>query len=734
MLLSVRSDQTAQGKRTFFGHRRRLPVLMQMDATECGAACLAMLLTYYGRETNVTEVRQRCGSGRDGQTARTLVTVARSYGLRTRAISLQEGDFRYVTLPAIIHWSFNHFVVVERWSSRSVKLVDPALGRRRVSLAEFDANFTGVVLLFEPDVHFSRVSVPTQLSIAMYFKHLLHTPGFLLQILGASLLLQLLGLGLPLLTKISLDTIIPGEMSSVLPILGLGIAIIVVTQALTSLLRSSLLIYLQAKMDIQMMPGFFEHLLRLPYQFFQQRSSGDLLARMNSNTAIRDLLTSQMLSSLLDGGTVLIYLALLFTQTPVLALLALALGAVQAGSLLVTTRLIHELNRRDLIAQGKAQGYMAEALVGIATLKASGAEERALYRWSNLFFEHLNVSTRRDYLAAVLSSFQGALSILAPLLLLLFGTMQVLHGSMSLGTMVALNSLAAAFLAPFSSLVGSGQRFQLARAHFERIADVLTAEPEQNEREISQRPRLRGQIELNNINFRYAPNTPLVLRDISLRVEPGQKVALVGHTGSGKSTLGKLLLGLYLPTGGNILYDGVCLQQFSYRALRSQLGVVMQEAALFSGSIRENIALTNPEMNLEQIAHVASLAALHDDIMRMPMGYETYIAEGGSALSGGQRQRLALARALAQEPSILLLDEATSHLDVVTEQRVEQNLHALTCTRIIIAHRLSTVRDADLILVMHQGEIVERGTHEELLLKQGYYAQLVQQQIEQHQS
>jgi len=734
MLLSVRSDQTTQGKRTFFGHRRRLPVLMQMDATECGAACLAMLLTYYGRKTNVTEVRQRCGSGRDGQTARTLVTVAHSYGLHTRAISLQEGDFRYVTLPAIIHWNFNHFVVVERWLSRSVKLVDPALGRRRVSLVEFDANFTGVVLLFEPDVHFSRASAPTQLSIAMYFKRLLHTPGFLLQILGASLLLQVLGLGLPLLTKISLDTIIPGEMSSVLPILGLSIAIIVVTQALTSLLRSSLLIYLQAKMDIQMMPGFFEHLLRLPYQFFQQRSSGDLLARMNSNTAIRDLLTSQVLSSLLDGGTVLIYLALLFTQTPVLALLALVLGAVQAGSLLVTTRLIHEFNQRDLITQGKAQGYMAEALVGIATLKAAGAEERALYRWSNLFFEHLNVSTRRDYLAAVLSSFQGALSILAPLLLLLFGTMQVLHGSMSLGTMVALNSLAAAFLAPFSSLVGSGQRFQLVRAHFERIADVLTAEPEQDEREISQRPRLRGQIELNNISFRYAPNTPQVLRDISLRVEPGQKVALVGYTGSGKSTLGKLLLGLYLPTDGNILYDGVCLQQFSFRALRSQLGVVMQEATLFSGSIRENIALTNPEMNLEQIAHVASLAALHDDIMRMPMGYETYIAEGGSALSGGQRQRLALARALAQEPSILLLDEATSHLDVVTEQRVEQHLHALTCTRIIIAHRLSTVRDADLILVMHQGEIVERGTHEELLLKQGYYTQLVQQQIEQHQS
>ena len=269
MLLSTQSEQAIPVKKIFSGHRKHLPELMQMDATECGAACLAMLLTYYGRKTNVAEVRQRCGSGRDGQTARTLVTVARSYGLRTRAISLQEGDFRYVTLPAVIHWSFNHFVVVERWSPRSVKLVDPALGRRRVSAAEFDANFTGVVLLFEPDVHFSRESLPTQLSIVTYFKSMFRKPGFLLQILGASLLLQLLGLGMPLLTKISLDTIIPSGMSAVLPILGLGIGIVVITQALTSLLRSSLLIYLQAKMDIQMMIGFFEHLLRLPYQFFQ---------------------------------------------------------------------------------------------------------------------------------------------------------------------------------------------------------------------------------------------------------------------------------------------------------------------------------------------------------------------------------------------------------------------------------------------------------------------------------
>jgi ATP-binding cassette subfamily B protein len=709
--------------------RRRVPEKRQTSATECGAACLAMVLHYYGRVTSISEVQELCGAGRDGLSARVIVKTARQYGLRVRAVSVKAEDFRYVNLPAIVHWEFNHFVIVERWTAKYVELVDPAIGRRRVTHEEFSDAFTGVVIMLEPGGQFERRTTRRSLTLWTYTRSLLRMRGVVTQILASSLFLQLIGLGMPLLTALIVDTIIPSGNRDLLQMLGLGVILLLVSQGVTKLLRASLLIYLQTRIDTQMMLDFFEHMLSLPYRFFQTRLTGDLLSRVSSNTAIRDLLTGQLISAVLDSSTVLIYFAVLLWLSPLIAGITLIVGAFQMALLLLTAPAVRRLTQRDLVVQGKAQGYLNEALAGIATIKAAGAENQTFDRWTNLFFEQMNVSIRRNYLLAVISVIFEFLHTTSPLLLLWLGAVQVMSGTMPLGVMLALNTLAAAFLAPLSSLTASGQKVQIAQAHFERIADIFEAEPEQDPRSVSIPPKLSGNIELADVSFQYAPNTPMILQEINVKIRPGQKVALVGKTGSGKSTLGKLLIGLITPTKGHIFFDDLPLHMLNFREVRRQFGVVLQEAFIFSGSVRDNIAFHNPEMSLERVAAAARAAAIHEDVEKMPMGYETLVSEGGSAFSGGQRQRLALARALAHQPSILLLDEATSALDVATERAVEQNLHRFSCTQIVIAHRLSTIRNADLILVLDQGRIIEQGSHELLLRRKGFYSRLIQMQL-----
>ncbi len=714
-------------------HRRKLrsvPEMRQVTAVECGAACLAMVLNYYGYATSISDVQEKCRVGRDGLTALEIVKSARSYDLRVRAVSLKLEDFRFVTLPAIIHWEFNHFLIVERWSSSHVDVVDPAVGRRKLTAEEFDEGFTGVAIMVEPGAQFEQRAPQKALTPLSYMRSLLNIRGIIVQIIGVSLLLQVLGLGSPLLTEIVTDRILPTKDLNMLQLLGIGMLILVVMEGFAVFLRSSLLIYLQTKIDSHMMLNFFEHMLSLPYRFFQLRLNGDLLARVNSNLAIRDLLTNQLVSTLLDGGTVVVYFIILLSVSKLIALVTLGIGAVQVTLLLLTSPIIRRLTQRDLEARGKTQGYMSEVLSGIATLKAAGAEHRAFTRWENLFFDEMNISLRLSYLSSVISTVLSTISVLSPMILLWIGATQVINGSMTLGTMLAFNTLAIEFLVPLGFLATSGRDLQVVRAHFARVADVIGAQPEQNPTEVHSPHRLNGKIELRHVSFRYDQSAPLILQDINVKIYPGQKVALVGKTGSGKSTLGKLLVSLIIPTKGSILFDDVPLEQLNYQEVRSQFGVVLQESFIFSGSVKDNIALNNPDMNMEQIIEAAEMAAIDEDIEKMSMGYDTLVSEGGSAFSGGQRQRLALARALANYPALLLLDEATSALDVVTERTVERNLSRLNCTQVVIAHRLSTIRNADVILVLDQGRIVEQGTHAQLLRRDGFYAQLIQTQLQ----
>ncbi|PRP94802.1 peptidase domain-containing ABC transporter [Enhygromyxa salina] len=708
--------------------RRRLEHIAQLTAADCGAACLAMVLRYYGRDRPLEELREATAADRDGVSALAILRAARGYGLRGRGVQIESlDDLELVPRGAILHWEFNHFVVFDGVDRRGVVILDPAYGRRRVSPGEFDRACTGVALLLEP----SEAFAPEQRSrplVRRYFAQILSYPGLWSRVVMMSVLVQLLALGLPLLTTLLVDRIIPRRDLDLLTVLLAGLAMMVLFTFVASLVRANVLVSLRTLLDAKLTVGFLDHLVDLPYSFFQRRSTGDLLMRLGSNTTVREILTSGALSALLDGSLVSLYLVLIMWASPLMSAVVLGLAGVQLSLYWATRRVQRELMSESLAAQAKTSSYEVEMLGGIEALKSMGAEYRALERWSNLFVDALNVSLRRARLDALISSLLRAFTVAAPLVVLATGTFLVLRGDIGLGAMLGLSALGAGVLGPLGTLVGVALEFQVLGSYLERIDDVMGAEPEQDRSAVTRAPRLRGQIDADAISFRYSESSPAAVTDVSVSIAPGQFVAVVGSSGAGKSTLAKLLVGLYRPQQGQIRYDGVDLAGLDLRSVREQLGVVTQGGELFGVSVRENIAMGQPQMSLEAVVEAAKRAAIHDEIVQLPMGYETILADGGASMSGGQRQRLALARALAAEPAIVLLDEATSSLDRVTEAAIQRSLASLRCTRIVIAHRLSTVVEADLILVMDRGRVIESGTHRDLLARGDVYRRLYQRE------
>jgi ABC-type bacteriocin/lantibiotic exporter with double-glycine peptidase domain len=708
--------------------RKEIPFCQQTMATDCGAASLTMALGYHGRHEPLESVRTVLQVTRDGVTARAIVDAASSFDLLARGIKVKVDDLEHVPRGSILHWDFVHFVVFDRWADDVLHIVDPAIGPRRVPRAEVDKSLTGIAILLEPREGFTKTKKPENV-VFRYARSALRGSEDWARIGMMALTIEGLTLMLPLVTGRLVDRVMPRHDVHLLMVLVAAFGLAAVFFLVASLVRGHLLLHLRTRFDARMTMTFVNHVLRLPYAFFELRQPADLQMRISSIQQVREVLVGAVMSATLDGTLVIVHLAFLAAMSVRMLAIALVVVGVQGLLYFATRRRIRELSADVLARQTAASNALNEILNGIESLKAGGVEHRAAQTWGKHYVDVLNIGLKRGATQATSDAVLSLLRSAGPVLILIVGILDVMSERISLGAMLSANAMAIGFITPTMTLLGVLMQLQQVRAQLMRIEDVVNAPPEQSGGQRMIAPRLEGRIGLDGVSFRYGPKLPLAVKDVSVEIKPGELVAVVGPSGSGKSTLGRLLLGLYEPNEGGIHFDGMAIGQLDLPSVRQQLGVVVQRAHVFGATVRANIALGQPELPLEQVMAAAKLARIHDDIARMPMGYDTMIMAGGSSLSGGQRQRVALARAVVNRPAIMLLDEATSALDAVTEQEVTAQLDRLRCTRVVIAHRLSTVVNADRILVMDKGVLVEQGTHAELLAKGGLYAKLVALQL-----
>ena len=711
--------------------RRAIPYIAQAEMADCGAAALAMALGYHGRHVSLAEMHEATGTGRDGVDALRLAEAASSYGLRARGVATELDDLRVLPCGTVLHWGAAHFVVLDSASRRGVTVVDPAAGRYRIGWQAVDDLYSGVAIMLEPTDTFAPGGRKVQGALHHARRMLVHSSG-IGKVLATSVVVRLMVLAVPVLTGVIVDRVVPANDSHLLKVLAAVMVALIGYSMVATFLRAHLLLRLRSRLDVNMTLGFLEHLVDLPYAFFLKRSSGDLMMRLRSNATVREILTSGTIAALLDGVLATLYLVAIFVLSPLLGFLVTVLAAAQVTVLLLARRRNIHLMGESLATEAKSQSYAYEMFSAVETLKAAGAERRAVSHWTNLFVAELNVSLRRGRLSAAVETAMHGMALLSPIAVLLVGAHLVGSGQLSLGTMLALAALSTAFLEPLATLVATALQVQLLGSYLARLDDVLSTPTETAGRELRHAPQLNGAVRAEQLTFQYTSHGPPAIDRVDLEVSPGQVLAIVGRSGSGKSTLGRLLLGLYQPSSGRVVLDGIDLASLHPRSVRSQIGVVTQDPYIFGLSIRDNLSLGDPGLPLDRLQTAAELACVADDIDAMPMGWDTQLVDAGASLSGGQRQRLALARALAPQPRILLLDEATSNLDTVTEAKVHANIAQLGCTVIMIAHRLATVIDADRIVVMDAGRVVEVGCHRELLAASGHYAQLVAGQLVSH--
>lgn len=702
--------------------RRRVPFIPQMEMVECGAASLAMVLAYHGHHAPLPEVRQACGVSRDGASALGILRAARAYGLDAEGVTLEMEGLQDLPLPAILHWGFRHFVVLERLLPNKAVLLDPSYGRRTVDMKEMEERFTGVAIVSTPAEGF-RARPEVRPSYRRYRELLRQSLPTMAQLLCASAMLQLVGLVFPVSTQFLLDRVILPRQESWLWGLAIGLGAAVVGNALLSVLRSWVLQVFKYSMDLTLLGGFVEHLLRLPLSFFLQRSAGDLFQRAESNSALSDLFTTRSIAAVLDIFLILGYAGLMLLYSPALGGVVLLLGVLRACVLVALRARNRQIMSAELAAAGRESASLVEALSTIETTKASGAQAHVIRRWSDRMAAQMSSNVQRRMLEIASGQVMTVLRGAGVAAVLWIGGHAVLTEQMTIGVFAAFMTLQGMFMTPLETLLGAVTQLQYMNSHLARLDDVFESRIEVGG---SVDPgRISGRIDLEDVTFSYVPGGPPVVSDINLSVAPGEKIALVGQAGAGKSTLARLLLGMQVPSTGRIRFDGVDLREIDLPRLRNQMGVVLQETYFFNDTLRANLSLNDPDIPLERLQEAAEIACVDQVIDALPEGYDTVMGSNGNIFSGGERQRLAMARALAHEPAILLLDEATRALDLETERRLHANLAERRCTRILITHRMATVEDADRIIVLERGRIVQVGSFEVLSAQSGVFRDII---------
>lgn len=710
-----------------------LPFIEQQSSSDCGAACLAMISQYWGKRFSINTLRSLADVDRSGASLKGIAQAAESVGFHARPVRASLSRLESMSNPWVAHWEGNHYIVVYQVKGDRVLVADPAISKRWLPRQEFLDGWTGYALLLDPTERL-QASPNEKVSLGQFWNAVLPFRSLIWQIVGLSVLIQVFGLLTPMFTQIILDQVVVQKSFPTLNVFALGLLLFSMWRIGLTATRQYMLDYFSNRFDLTLISGFINHTLLLPLKFFESRRVGDIITRVQENRKVQLFITRQAILAWLDAFTAVVYIGLMFYYNWRLAILVLGLIPPIVILTLVATPWLRRVSKENFNAAAAENSLLVEMLTGVATVKAVAAEREIRWRWEDRFTSALNAQFRSQKLANGLQATGGLIYTLGTTALLWYGATLVIQDQLTIGQFVAFNMMIGNVINPVLSVVNLWDELQEVLISVERLNDVFTSPTEETPGQpMLILPRLRGEVRLENVTFKYDPDSERnTLQNISFDATIGQTIAIVGRSGSGKSTLVSLLQGLYHPTSGRILIDGHDIRHISPQSLRSQLGVVPQECFLFSGTIQENITLYRSDFRLEEVTEVAKLAEAHSFIQDMPLGYNTQVGERGTSLSGGQRQRIAIARALLGDPRVLVLDEATSSLDTESERRFQQNLTRICRDRttFIIAHRLSTVRHADCILVLDRGILAESGNHEQLMARQGIYYHLAQQQLD----